>query len=116
MPGGVLMRRFELGNVRQPSVSPQPRLEPRLISVVVPAFNEADGLESFLNDLHEAALRLCPNVQLILVDDGSDDESPAIAARLARALELHYVRLSRNFGKEAALSAGLDRAEGDVVI
>lgn len=116
IPDGVPMRRLELGDSRRSAVPSQSRREPLTLSCVVPAFNEGDGLEPFLNELHETALKLCPNVQLILVDDGSDDETPAIASLLVRSLGLHYVRLSRNFGKEAALSAGIDRADGDAVI
>jgi glycosyltransferase involved in cell wall biosynthesis len=116
MPNGELMRRLEITESFASATLQQHRSEPSLLSFVVPAFNEADGLEPFLIELHGSALKLCPRVQLILVDDGSDDETPAIAARLVRSLGLHYVRLSRNFGKEAALSAGIDRAEGDAVV
>jgi glycosyltransferase involved in cell wall biosynthesis len=92
------------------------RAEPRVLSCIVPAFNEANGLSQFLKELHEITHRLCPQVEIILVDDGSEDETPIIAAGLVHALGLRYIRLSRNFGKEAALTAGIDRAQGDAVL
>jgi glycosyltransferase involved in cell wall biosynthesis len=55
-------------------------------------------------------------VEILVVDDGSVDETPIVAAGLTRALGLRYVRLSRNFGKEAALTAGIDRAQGEAVL
>jgi glycosyltransferase involved in cell wall biosynthesis len=110
------MKRLEivepLGRLRTPPW----RAGPQSLSCIVPAFNEAAGLSQFLRDLHEAMTRLAPRVEIIVVDDGSEDETPVVAAGLARALGLHYVRLSRNFGKEAALTAGLDRAQGEAVL
>ena len=110
------MKRLEIAEPLHPLDSPSRRTEPRVLSCIVPAFNEADGLSQFLKELHDVLSRLCPCVEIILVDDGSEDETPAIAAGLVRSLGLHYIRLSRNFGKEAALTAGIDRAQGDAVL
>jgi polyisoprenyl-phosphate glycosyltransferase len=101
--------------LRSPGVSAR-RSGPQTFSCIVPAFNEARGLPQFLRDLHGVVSRLCPSVEIILVDDGSEDETPIIAAGLARPLGLHYIRLSRNFGKEAALTAGVDHAQGEAVL
>jgi len=89
-----------------------------LISIVVPLYNEQDNLAPFLARLH-AVLHELHDVrfEIIAVNDGSSD------ATLARLLEfraiypaLNVIDLSRNFGKEAALTAGLDHAQGDAVI
>src|SRR5689334_4037628 len=115
-PFELLMKPRDLAEPLHPVDARTRRAEPRVLSCIVPAFNEADGLSQFLKDLHEIAHRLCPHVEIILVDDGSEDETPIIAAGLVHALGLRYIRLSRNFGKEAALTAGIDRAQGDAVL
>lgn len=89
---------------------------PFQLSFVVPAFNEAQLIERFLEALSAAALELTPNVQIVVVNDGSRDETGAIVAGLTRRLPIHYIELSRNFGKETALQAGIDAADGDCVV
>jgi len=85
------------------------------LSIVVPLFNEAAGLVHFHDRLVELARVLRKNralkCEVVYVDDGSRDETFAIATALpAEALDVQVVSLSRNFGKEAALMAGLDHA------
>jgi glycosyltransferase involved in cell wall biosynthesis len=86
-----------------------------LLSVVVPVFNE----QATVRDLHarvSAALADVP-FELLLVDDGSRDATPAILAEIAAADErVRVLELSRNFGHQAALTAGLDHAVGDAVV
>lgn len=87
-----------------------------LLSVVIPLFNEAGHLESSLARWHRLFDSLDVEVELILVDDGSRDATwQCIESQAARHPRVQGVRLSRNFGKEAALAAGLDRAQGDAV-
>ncbi len=91
----------------------------KLISVVVPAYNEQDVLALF----HEKMTAVWESDQLpgydceiVLVDDGSKDATLAIMQELAaRDDRVCAIALSRNFGKEAALTAGLDHARGDAV-
>jgi len=85
------------------------------LSIVVPVFNEASGLAQFHAQLAEVARQLRQQrglaTEVIYVDDGSRDDSLAVAHTLpAEALDIQIVSLSRNFGKEAALLAGLDHA------
>ncbi len=54
--------------------------------------------------------------EILVVDDGSRDASPAVLSRWANVPGVRWLRLSRNFGKEAALTAGIDHAAGDVVV
>ncbi|WP_433273867.1 glycosyltransferase family 2 protein [Actinosynnema sp. CS-041913] len=86
------------------------------ISVVVPCFNEEAGLE----DLYAALMRTLPalseDFEVLLVDDGSSDGTLALLRLLAeRDRRFKYLALSRNFGKEAAMLAGLGHATGDLV-
>src|SRR5262245_60304623 len=88
---------------------------PRGLSIVVPLFNEAGGLAALHAGLAEVAQRLADtrglNCEVVYVDDGSRDATLDIARKLpATALDVQVVSLSRNFGKEAALLAGLDHA------
>jgi glycosyltransferase involved in cell wall biosynthesis len=85
------------------------------LSIVVPVFNEGAGLAAFHERLAAVARRLRQQrglaVEAIYVDDGSRDDSLAVARALpAEALDVQVLSLSRNFGKEAALMAGLDHA------
>ena len=86
------------------------------ISCVVPAFNEAENLGHLLSELTVQLSQLSERWEVIVVDDGSHDATPAAMAPWLTRPGVRYVRLSRNFGKEAALTAGLDRAAGDVVL
>lgn len=94
----------------------RPRGEPALFSVVVPAYNEAGALAGTLDMIAGHLARLVPRFEIVVVDDGSRDATAQIAADCAQRLPLTLVRFSRNFGKEAAISAGLQHARGDVVV
>jgi polyisoprenyl-phosphate glycosyltransferase len=85
------------------------------VSVVIPVLDEEDGLPE-LHRRVEAALEGIPH-ELVFVDDGSSDRSAAIIEELAARQEgVVLVQLSRNFGMEIAMSAGLDHARGDHVV
>ncbi len=91
------------------------------LSVVVPCFNEADGLARFHRRLSEAARALRKKrglaCEVVYVDDGSSDETFALACGLpAQSLDVQVLSLSRNFGKEAALMAGLNHARFGAVL
>lgn len=89
-----------------------------LVSLVVPAYNEAGRLAGNL-----AAMLACAGqaegvrFELLVIDDGSQDDTAALVRRLAETEpRLRLLALTRNFGKEAALSAGLEHARGDAVV
>ena len=87
------------------------------VSCVVPAFNEAASVGATLTAMLAILQSVFGRVELIVVDDGSSDETGSIVAMLAaRRPEVVLLRLSRNFGKEAALTAGMDAASGDVIL
>jgi len=97
---------------REPS---QRRQGPRLLSVVAPVFNE----ETIVPELHRRIRDALDGFtfELVLVDDGSSDETPQ---RLLEVSEMdprvRVVTLSRNFGHQAAITAGLDYARGDAIV
>jgi|SRR5579862_1150406 len=91
------------------------------LSIVVPLFNEAASLTRLHERLAEVARKLATEralaCEVLYVDDGSADDTLAIARALpADALDIQVVSLSRNFGKEAALLAGLDHARRGAVL
>lgn len=87
------------------------------LTVVVPAFNEAAVLEPFHSRLAAVFDTLEIEASVLYVDDGSRDTTWAVIGGLARAdARVAGLKLSRNFGKEAALTAGLDQVDADVVV
>jgi polyisoprenyl-phosphate glycosyltransferase len=96
-----------------PHQHPRPRV-PRLLSVVAPVYDEEQLIEQFVARAI-AAVAGHP-FELVLVNDGSHDRTPEILDRIADAdPRVRVVHLSRNFGHQAALTAGLEHARGDVV-
>ncbi len=93
-------------------------MKPRkLISIVVPVYNEAKNLRPLHAALRRTIDRIINyNFELIYVDDGSDDRSASVLMQLANQDSAKIIQFSRNFGKEAAVSAGLHRAKGDAAI
>jgi polyisoprenyl-phosphate glycosyltransferase len=91
----------------------------KLISLVIPVHNEAESLEWFFDDLNQSVKRSSSDYsfEYIFVDDGSTDESLNKIKRIVQKNDnTHFLSFSRNFGKEAATSAGLQAAHGDAVI
>src|SRR5208283_5330276 len=93
------------------------RVTQDVISIVVPAYNEADGIAEFNRRLSDVRAKLPEKSEVIYVNDGSCDDTLAILRLLhERDPTISIVNLSRNFGKEIALTAGLDHSRGDAVI
>lgn len=87
------------------------------LSVVVPAYNEADGLADFLEKLIGVLHVCCASFDVWVVDDGSRDATwERLRDELKRYPQLHGLRFTRNFGKEAAILAGLRYARGAAVV
>ena len=88
-----------------------------LLSVVLPVFNEAGVLVDLLRRIGAAAATCSGDHEVIFVDDGSTDQSPQILDQLAAAnSRVRVVHLSRNFGHQAAVQAGLAHSRGDAVV
>ncbi len=87
------------------------------VTIVVPAYNESEVLETFYKTLNPIISNLKVGAEILFVNDGSKDNTLDIIKVLAKKdSRISYINLSRNFGKEAAMSAGLDKADGDAVI
>lgn len=88
------------------------------LSIVVPCFNEGDGLNTFFSRLESVLTKLGKyDYEIVCIDDGSRDDTLEVLCRHAeRNPHIIILELSRNFGKEAALTAGIDAARGDAVI
>ena len=89
------------------------------LSIVIPVYNEVDSLPLLSQSIH-AAMDPLPNLcwEMVFVDDGSQDGSLEVLESLAAVDPEHtcLVALRRNFGQTAALSAGIDNAQGDVIV
>lgn len=88
----------------------------QLISCVVPVYNEEAVVAKFIVALDATLKNMAYPYEIIVVDDGSQDNTIGIIKQLRTEISFRYLRFSRNFGKEKALSAGLDFARGDAVI
>ncbi len=87
------------------------------LSVVIPVYNEVDLLPATLNEIRDQMVSIGIGHELIVVDDGSGDETWTLLCGLSeKTPEIRAIRLSRNFGKESAVAAGLEFARGDAVI
>ncbi len=87
------------------------------LSIVVPLYNEAANIEELYARLTQVLHVLGKGYELIFVDDGSQDGTFKLLAQIqAKDERIHVIRLRRNFGQTAALAAGFDFAEGDVIV
>jgi dolichol-phosphate mannosyltransferase len=88
-----------------------------MISIVIPVYNEAESLATLHAEIDAVCRANSLEVEILLVDDGSTDESWHVIELLAQEDQrVHGVRFRRNFGKAAALSAGFHHAHGDIII
>lgn len=88
-----------------------------LLSIVVPIYCESDNLDSLIESLEKELKSLGCKYEIVLVDDGSTDGSwEIIAGYCSRNPFVNGIKFSRNFGKEAAISAGLEFARGNAII
>ena len=86
-------------------------------SVIIPVFNEAENLPELMERVHESLKHMGRPFEVIIVDDGSTDNSSSVLAGLKqRYPELRAVIFRRNFGQSAAMTAGFDLARGEVVV
>ncbi|RME08556.1 MAG: glycosyltransferase [Anaerolineae bacterium] len=92
--------------------------EMNFLSVVIPVYNEQDSLPQLHQALHRALGTLSLPWEIVYVDDGSRDESLSVLTELARTdpERTRVVGLRRNFGQTAAIAAGIDHAQGDVIV
>lgn len=86
------------------------------LSCVVPVFNEGPVVTQFIEALQHQLEQITPNYTIIMVDDGSSDNTVTLAEPYCEDQRVKLIELSRNFGKETALTAGIDATDSDAVI
>lgn len=87
------------------------------LSLVVPAYNEEESIQAFIDTIDKELATLSDRLQIVFVNDGSRDRTRQVIEEvITRDPRVTLVNLARNFGKEAAMTAGLFHARGDAVI
>lgn len=86
------------------------------LSCIVPVYNEQTGIAKFIQELENYLKSLVNFYEIILVDDGSTDSTANIIEAFSGNQKIKLIQLSRNFGKEIAISVGLEYCQGDVAI
>jgi glycosyltransferase involved in cell wall biosynthesis len=87
------------------------------LSIVVPAYNEEANIPLLIDEVHQALAGHSIDYELVIVDDGSRDNTFAVLQERARAdKRLSVIQLRRNFGQSAAMQAGIDAAQGNVIV
>ena len=86
------------------------------ITLIIPCYNEQENIPEFYKQIKGVEIPDC-QISCLFIDDGSQDSTREILQELSsRDSRISYISFSRNFGKEAAMLAGLDYAEGDAVV
>ena len=87
------------------------------LTIIVPVFNEQDTIDQFYEETEKYNHEIPVNTEYLFVDDGSSDETLNVLNRLhQKDPKVGFLSFSRNFGKEAAIYAGLENAKGDIVV
>ena len=88
-----------------------------MISIILPIYNEQDGLASFMQSLESELAKLKEDVEVIFINDGSTDDSLVLVKNYCDSNNRYkYLDLSRNFGHQIAVTAGIDHALGDKIV
>ncbi len=119
MPSRPLAHYIDIGmhaETRRLGAAQRPSQRVRSVSCVIPCFNESGNLNALLSQLEEVLGETGLDWEIIVVDDGSTDGTADVAAQWCSLAGFRCISLSRNFGKEAALTAGLQAAHGDAVV
>lgn len=91
--------------------------QPVIFSIVIPVFNEQEVLPVLIRRLRLLLDRIDEAAEAIFVDDGSSDSSPIVLQALTKDdARFRYIGLSRNFGHQAAITAGMDAAQGEAIV
>ncbi|BEV07195.1 glycosyltransferase family 2 protein [Methylophilus glucosoxydans] len=97
------------------AVSHRQSAQPHM-TVMVPAYNEEKNIAKTLQNIRQDLQQMSPNWDIVVVDDGSRDQTSLVVQSLVEECRVTLVKFSRNFGKENAISAGLTYAKGEIVI
>lgn len=87
-----------------------------LISVIVPCYNEEESIPLFCEEMHKVIKKVKVNWEIIFINDGSTDNTLEVLKKLASKYKrVKYFSFTRNFGKEAAIMAGIEKAKGNYI-
>lgn len=87
------------------------------VALIVPVYNEHETVETFVKTVNEKLSAEIEHIEIVFIDDGSSDNTVEIIERLQEIdKKISLIRLSRNFGKEAAMSAALDLVQSDAIV
>ncbi len=87
------------------------------VSVVLPAYNEQENLRLLIPGIVSAVSNLYPEYEIIIVDDGSTDQTRQVVSDLIKQFsDIRYIRLSRNSGLSTALAVGYAKSRGDIIV
>lgn len=87
------------------------------VSIIIPVYNEEESLRPLYDELKQVVQQIQKNTEIIFVNDGSKDNSESILNHLAEQDKMvKVIHLQANFGQTAAIAAGLDHAEGEIII
>lgn len=100
------------GGARPTPSAPRPHL-----SVIVPLFNEQESIRPLHAAIVQALVELGSSFEMVFVDDGSSDQTVAIATQIARSdARLRIIKFRRNYGQTPAMSAGIEHARGEILV
>ena len=86
------------------------------VSIIVPSYNEEESIPLFYKEIDKVSKNLDVNFEFIFVNDGSKDKTLEVVKKLSKEdKRVKYIHFSRNFGKEAAMLAGLELSSGNNV-
>ncbi|MEZ6124112.1 MAG: glycosyltransferase family 2 protein [Planctomycetaceae bacterium] len=88
-----------------------------MLSIIIPVMNEEESLPQLWQEILDAASRAVDRFEVIFIDDGSTDHSWQVITKLSESdVRIRAIRFRRNFGKAAALTAGMQTAQGDLIL
>lgn len=86
------------------------------VTIIIPAFNEVENIIPIFNKIEDVFYTLNYNWDVLFIDDGSSDSTLDVFSKLSDKSNFKFISLSRNFGKDEAIKAGLDHVDADIII
>lgn len=87
------------------------------VALIVPVYNEHETVETFVKTVNEKLASELNHIEIVFIDDGSKDNTVELIENMQKTdNKISLIRLSRNFGKEAAMSAALDIVQADAIV
>lgn len=107
--GNILPNRLSLLELENVAKIPE-------ISFIIPAYNEEGNIVEITTQIMEICKPLNRSYEIVFIDDGSQDNTASEIIKCSKNAPIHFIKLSRNFGKESAITAGITKANGKAII